>query len=135
MVPDIVPICYVNGKRYELPSGRAEATLLQWLRGGSLLNVAKQSSFARGLTERTDVQFAALYGAQARTACLTLFAHPVEIHLTGTKLGCSEGGCGACTVMLSHQAGNRLVHRSVNACLCPLYAVEGMHVVTVEGES
>ncbi len=27
-----------------------------------------------------------------------------------------------------------LLHRSVNACLCPLYAVEGMHVVTVEGE-
>jgi len=26
-----------------------------------------------------------------------------------------------------------LLHRSVNACLCPLYAVEGMHVVTVEG--
>ena len=56
-----------------------------------------------------------------------------EIHLTGTKLGCAEGGCGACTVMVSHQAGIKLVHRSVNACLCPLYAVEGMHIVTVEG--
>lgn len=31
----VVPICYVNGKRYELPEGRAEATLLQWLRGSS----------------------------------------------------------------------------------------------------
>jgi len=56
-----------------------------------------------------------------------------EIHLTGTKLGCAEGGCGACTVMVSHQAESKLVHRSVNACLCPLYAIEGMHVVTVEG--
>lgn len=27
----------------------------------------------------------------------------------------------------------QLLHRSVNACLCPLYSVEGMHVVTVEG--
>ena len=36
--------------------------------------------------------------------------------------------------MVSHQAEAKLVHRSVNACLCPLYAVEGMHVVTVEGE-
>jgi hypothetical protein len=27
------PICYVNGRRYELPAGRGEATLLQWLRG------------------------------------------------------------------------------------------------------
>ena len=32
----VVPICYVNGKRYELPEGRAEATLLQWLRGSTL---------------------------------------------------------------------------------------------------
>ena len=38
--------------------------------------------------------------------------------------------------MLSHFdiEASRVVHRSVNACLCPLYAVEGMHVVTVEGE-
>lgn len=30
---DAVPICYVNGKRYELPPGRGEGTLLQFLRG------------------------------------------------------------------------------------------------------
>jgi hypothetical protein len=30
---DATPICYVNGKRYELPSGRGEGTLLQFLRG------------------------------------------------------------------------------------------------------
>jgi xanthine dehydrogenase iron-sulfur cluster and FAD-binding subunit A len=57
-----------------------------------------------------------------------------EIGLTGTKLGCGEGGCGACTVMLSHWEDGQVVHRSANACLCPLYAVEGMHVITVEGE-
>jgi hypothetical protein len=32
-VADAVPICYVNGKRYELPLGRGEGTLLQFLRG------------------------------------------------------------------------------------------------------
>ena len=53
--------------------------------------------------------------------------------LTGTKLGCGEGGCGACTVMVSSCDQGKLLHRSINACLCPLYAVEGMHVVTVEG--
>ena len=60
---------------------------------------------------------------------------PADIGLTGAKLGCGEGGCGACTVMLSSAdpATGQLYHRSVNACLCPLYAVEGMHVVTVEG--
>lgn len=63
-----------------------------------------------------------------------------ELGLKGTKLGCGEGGCGACTVMVSSleapaEAGGEqtLVHRAVNACLCPLYAVEGCHVVTVEG--
>ncbi|PNH11767.1 Xanthine dehydrogenase [Tetrabaena socialis] len=82
------PIFYVNGKRYALPAGRGETTLLQFLRDNGL---------------------------------------------SGTKLGCGEGGCGACTVMLSHWEEGRVVHRSVNACLCPLYAVEGMQVVTVEG--
>jgi xanthine dehydrogenase/oxidase len=84
------PIAYVNGKRHILPAGRAEATLLQWLR---------------------------------------------ELGLTGTKLGCSEGGCGACTVMVSSIEGpeGKLTHKAVNACLCPLYAVESCHVVTVEG--
>jgi len=56
-------------------------------------------------------------------------------NLTGTKLGCGEGGCGACTVMVSHfdQASGKIQHRSVNACLAPLCSVDGHHVVTVEG--
>lgn len=54
---------------------------------------------------------------------------------TAAKLGCGEGGCGACTVMVSSaEPDGSLYHRSINACLCPLYAVEGMHVVTAEGE-
>ncbi|KAJ2784356.1 hypothetical protein H4R18_001160 [Coemansia javaensis] len=55
--------------------------------------------------------------------------------LTGTKLGCGEGGCGACTVMVSRYdvEQQRVEHASVNACLYPLYAVDGKHVVTVEG--
>lgn len=65
----------------------------------------------------------------------TLIRDPsADLGLTGTKLGCGEGGCGACTVMVSSaETDGRLHHRAVNACLCPLYAVEGMHVVTVEG--
>jgi len=55
--------------------------------------------------------------------------------LTGTKLGCAEGGCGACTIMLSHwdQASQRIINRSVNACLAPLCSVHGMAITTVEG--
>lgn len=36
-------------------------------------------------------------------------------------------------MLVSSFEGGHLHHRSVNACLCPLYAIEGMHVVTVEG--
>ncbi|GAX80308.1 hypothetical protein CEUSTIGMA_g7746.t1 [Chlamydomonas eustigma] len=64
---------------------------------------------------------------------ITLLQFLRESGLTGTKLGCGEGGCGACTVMLSSFEDGKIVHRSANACLCPLYAVEGMHVITVEG--
>ena len=57
--------------------------------------------------------------------------------LKGTKLGCGEGGCGACTVVL--QVGDRsnekrrIQHLAVNACLFPLVGVDGKHVITIEG--
>ncbi|KAL5708166.1 hypothetical protein ACHQM5_018991 [Ranunculus cassubicifolius] len=68
-------------------------------------------------------------------AHLTLLEFLREIGLNGTKLGCGEGGCGACTVMISNydQQLKKSVHYAVNACLAPLYSVEGMHVITVEG--
>ena len=42
--------------------------------------------------------------------------------LKGTKLGCGEGGCGACTVVLQTRDGRsrHVRHRAVNACLYPL---------------
>ncbi|XP_027077855.1 xanthine dehydrogenase 1-like isoform X1 [Coffea eugenioides] len=68
-------------------------------------------------------------------AHLTLLEYLRGIGLTGTKLGCGEGGCGACTVMVSFfdQNKKKCVHQAINACLAPLYSVEGMHVITVEG--
>ncbi|XVF19259.1 hypothetical protein REPUB_Repub11eG0094600 [Reevesia pubescens] len=68
-------------------------------------------------------------------AHLTLLEYLRDIGLTGTKLGCGEGGCGACTVMISHydRRLKKCVHYAVNACLASLYSVEGMHVITVEG--
>ena len=36
--------------------------------------------------------------------------------------------------MVSSWEEGKICHRSINACLCPLYAIEGMHVVTVEGK-
>lgn len=60
----------------------------------------------------------------------------LELDLTGSKLGCGEGGCGACTVMVSRCVDRHfglLEHRTVNACLAPLCSVDGCHVITVEG--
>ncbi|KKK24499.1 hypothetical protein ARAM_002345 [Aspergillus rambellii] len=55
--------------------------------------------------------------------------------LKGTKLGCGEGGCGACTVVLQSRdrSSRRIRHSAVNACLYPLIGVAGKHVITVEG--
>ncbi|XP_039304979.1 xanthine dehydrogenase isoform X2 [Solenopsis invicta] len=58
-----------------------------------------------------------------------------KLGLTGTKLGCAEGGCGACTVMISkfNRATGKVTHLAVNACLTPICAVHGLAVTTVEG--
>lgn len=58
-----------------------------------------------------------------------------NLGLTGTKLGCAEGGCGACTVMVSgwSEVAQKVQHRSVNACLAPVLSMHGLAVTTVEG--
>lgn len=57
-----------------------------------------------------------------------------EVGLTGTKVGCGQGGCGACTVMLSHKKPDgTTIHRPINACLRLLCTVDGMLVTTTEG--
>ncbi|XP_061540250.1 xanthine dehydrogenase/oxidase isoform X1 [Phycodurus eques] len=55
--------------------------------------------------------------------------------LPGTKLGCAEGGCGACTVMLSKYQphAQKLLHYAVNACLAPICSLHLVSVTTVEG--
>ncbi|KAL7552747.1 hypothetical protein ACHAWF_015983 [Thalassiosira exigua] len=98
--------------------------------------------------------------ARARPVQTLLDFVRTELKLTGTKLGCGEGGCGACTVLVSRVASSesagggrsatrgatrggggrggrsrssRLVHASANACLLPVLACDGCHVTTVEG--
>ncbi|XP_029794416.1 xanthine dehydrogenase/oxidase-like [Suricata suricatta] len=58
-----------------------------------------------------------------------------KLGLSGTKLGCGEGGCGACTVMLSKydRFQNKIVHFSANACLAPICSLHHVAVTTVEG--
>ena len=54
-----------------------------------------------------------------------------KLLLTGTKLGCGEGGCGSCTVLVS--SPHDKCYFSVDACLFPLPAVHLRSVITVEG--
>jgi len=54
--------------------------------------------------------------------------------LTGTKCGCREGDCGACTVLIGELDGEGdVTYRTMTSCLTPLANVQGKHVVTVEG--
>jgi aerobic-type carbon monoxide dehydrogenase small subunit (CoxS/CutS family) len=56
---------------------------------------------------------------------MLLWALRSELNLTGTKFGCGEGFCGACTVLVNKKA--------VRSCQLPLKDVKGKEVITIEG--
>src|SRR5262245_37836154 len=53
--------------------------------------------------------------------------------LTGTKEGCAEGDCGACTVVLGRPVDGALQYQAVNSCLMMLPQIDNCAVLTVEG--
>lgn len=53
--------------------------------------------------------------------------------LSGTKKGCKEGDCGACTVAIGEWIENRFVYQSVTSCIYPAVKLHGKHLMTIEG--
>jgi len=56
-----------------------------------------------------------------------------ELGLTGTKVVCSEGDCGSCTVLLGSPRNASIEYRSICSCIQFVFQADGHHVVTVEG--
>ncbi|MGC2236999.1 MAG: FAD binding domain-containing protein [Pyrinomonadaceae bacterium] len=54
-------------------------------------------------------------------------------NLKGTKIGCREGDCGACTILVGALEEDSVNYRSMTSCLMPLANAQGKHIVTVEG--
>ncbi len=88
------------------------------------------------MTPRTDIRFV-LNGKDVSvpdvSADQTLLDFlRLERRLTGTKEGCAEGDCGACTVLVGRLGRTGLSYAPVNACIRFLASLDGCHVVTVE---
>jgi xanthine dehydrogenase small subunit len=54
-----------------------------------------------------------------------------QLQMTGTKIVCEEGDCGACTCVFQSPFDKNF--KSVDSCIMPVYALDGGHLVTVEG--
>jgi xanthine dehydrogenase small subunit len=54
-------------------------------------------------------------------------------HQMGTKIGCREGDCGACTILAGEIVNGELQYESKTSCLMPLGNAHGKHIVTIEG--
>jgi xanthine dehydrogenase small subunit len=55
-----------------------------------------------------------------------------DLKKNGTKEGCAEGGCGACTVVLGELKDRKLIYKSINSCISFLPSIDGKHLILIE---
>ena len=56
----------------------------------------------------------------------------LKLKKTGTKEGCAEGGCGACTVVIGELKKNNIVYKAINSCIAFTPSLEGKQLLVVE---
>ena len=56
----------------------------------------------------------------------------LKLKKTGTKEGCAEGGCGACTIVLGELKNNKIIYKAINSCIGFLPSLEGKQLILVE---
>ena len=56
----------------------------------------------------------------------------LKLKKTGTKEGCAEGGCGACTIVLGELKKNTLTYKAINACISFVTILQGKQLILVE---
>ncbi|CAN7589338.1 xanthine dehydrogenase small subunit [Rhizobium sp. LjRoot98] len=84
-------------------------------------------SSIRFLLNHRQVELSAVSAVQTLLDFLRL-----DRNLRGTKEGCAEGDCGACTVLVGRLLDGQLKYESVNACIRFVGSLDGCHIVTVD---
>ena len=56
----------------------------------------------------------------------------LKLKKTGTKEGCAEGGCGACTIVLGELKKGNIIYKAINACIAFVPTLAGKQLVLVE---
>jgi len=58
-----------------------------------------------------------------------------DLKQKGTKEGCAEGGCGACTVVIGELKNRKLIYKSINSCISFLPTIDKKHLIVIENLS